>query len=197
MSINTIANWRRNGYQRQRCDATQAATASRNPRGRLSKSGCGPPCGPHSLRTSPTTPGTATEEPSTVCPRRKLRLIPAAAFRSNSMRSGSDSSPKIKSHKLLVRADAPIFCTGESGGRSDAGGRGGAGADAGSPPVSWPSVPNRVFLCVAKVKCATETTARGRNQSSVLEHCPAQPRLRNGRTLCRCCTVTSGKTTTI
>jgi len=197
MSINTIANWRRNGYHRQRCDATQAATASRNPKGRLYESGCRPSSGPHSLSTSPTTSETATEEPSTVCPQRKLRLIPAAAFRSNSMRSGSDSSSRIKSHKLLVRADAPIFCSGKGGGRSDAGGRGGAGADAGSPPVSWPSVPNRAFLCVAKVKYAPETTARGRPQSSVLEYCAAQPRLRNGRTLCRCCTVTSGKTTTI
>ena len=70
-------------------------------------------------------------------------------------------------------------------------------ADAGSPPVSCPSVPNQAFLCVAKVKCATQTTARGRNQSSVLEHCPAPPKLRNGRTLYRCCSVTSGKTTTV
>jgi len=86
MTLNPISNGLIT-HQNQRGDNTQAATASRSPIRRISKSGCGPPSGPHSLKTSLTTEDTVIEDPSTVCARQKLRLIPAAAFRSNSLRS--------------------------------------------------------------------------------------------------------------
>jgi len=128
-------------HQNRRCYTTQAATASRSPIGRLSKSRSGPRSGPHSLKTSLTTDDTVIDEPSTVCPRKRLLLIPAAAFRSNSLRSGSASAPKMSSHKLLVRAARPIFRSGDSGRRSGVRDLGLAGSAADAPPHSWPSVP--------------------------------------------------------